>query len=208
MRISQVKIGEPYYYRGVRIIAEEIEALDRDKGIMSSGVICHLEKDKRRKLKAEARHMVPWDEQQKTRRVREADQQHAEQCLLQIQKLIGEGISPQGGVSREYAHLFLTETAAEKILDTCEAKPIPDNRRPSLVECDQEWIRRATLLGQRVRRALGVGHAGAYGGHTLFERGKKFQAQIFFCGDDLEMALRKLSNTKPESSSSLLELIG
>lgn len=208
MRLGDVEIGEPYYYHGGQIIAEEIEMTDLEKGSHFSGVICRLASKADRRLKAEARHMIPWREHQAARRLRRAEDESAQERLREIREIIGEGVEPQGGISRDFAYLFLTEAAAEKTLKICGAKPIPEDRRPSLAQDEREWARRATLLGQRVRRALGAGYAGAHGGHTLLSRGKRFEAQIFFSGDDLEVALNKLEGRNAQPSSTLTELIG
>ena len=207
MRLTEVKIGQAYNYWGNKVVAEEIEKVDYQKGSNFSGVICRVEKTGGT-MKTAARYMIPWEEYQAERRINQLEQQRAEQIVEEIQAIIGEGVAPYGTVRRDYAYLFLTEKASDRLLQICGAKPIPEDRRPSLAQNDQEWIKRATLLGQRLRRALGTGYAGEHGGQMLHKLGKNFQAQIFFYDQDLEEVLKRIKAEEPEPTSTLSELLG
>lgn len=207
MRLTEIKIGETYSYWGNKVVAEEIEKVDYQKGSNFSGIICRVEKTGGT-MKTVARYMIPWEDYQAERRVRQLENQRAEEIVREIQEIIGEGVEPHGNVRSDYAYLFLTEKAAERVLEICGAKPIPEDRRPTMAATDQDWIKRATLLSQRLRRALGTGYAGEYGGRMLHKLGNNFHAQIFFYEQDLEQVLRKIKGEEGEPPSSLSELLG
>lgn len=116
-----------------------------------------------------------------------------------------------GGVGRIEAeeaysnvyHLRFDESAAEALLTGLGGKPLADRCRPSQAETHGEFRDARLSLARRVRRALGVGCASAWGMQRLDQNG--FDCQIEISHDQLLEAVERLD---PEgSASSLADLL-
>lgn len=210
MKLSEIKIGDSYSWGG-QWIAEGIEKANKAAGILEGTVICRSATfgDLR---KINPRYLTPWEEQLAYERMAELGVQEMTRKTQMLREIIGEGTYIDGEIGSSWVRLCFTEAAAERVLEMCRAKPIPDNRRPSKArnstsEID-EYARRCSLLGGRLRRALGAGYCGRYTGAILVQEGGGYQARITFQDDDIDKVLSRLGvKPKADCSSPLGDLL-
>lgn len=209
MRLRDIKIGDSYYYWGSEWVAEGIEEVDKAAGIWQSTVICRatMTGDIR---KIGPRYLISWAEHLAAMRMHELEAQEMAEKVERFRVAVGEGTYLDGKINSTWVTIRFTEAAAERLLDKCGAKPLPENRRPSKVRKSDadEYMRRCALLGGRVRRALGAGYSSRYSGSTLAREGGGYQAQVSFYGDEIDQALAKLGVCEQtEDASALGELL-
>ena len=203
-----MKLGESYYHWGGQWIAEAIERVNRNAG--ASLVICRSVKfgDQR---KISPRYLTPWEDYLAAEKINQIEIKETKQKIEMLCGQLGEGVQLDGEVASTWVSLRFTEAAVERLLEMCNAKPIPADRRPSEVQAsdNDEYIKRCSLLGGRLRRALGVGYCGIYTGASLARAGGEHQAKLSFFGEELDQAIAKLGIETPEDSSSALsQLLG
>ena len=208
MQLKEVKVGGLYSSMGAgKVIVESIEKADRSKGIMQSGAICKsLTTGQTHKIYA--RYLTPWEEHETQQRMNDLQEAEAYEQVERIIEAVGYGAETNQSPPGIYTVMLFTEQAADRVLELCEANPIPGNRRPSLAPDQEQWVKRASLLGQRLRRAIGVGYAGSYAGHILNRDGQKYQAQVAFYGEELKQAADRLAGAAPQTPNPLAELLG
>lgn len=204
MNLKQIKIGETYHHPLLgKVIAHSITDQPTSLPGPKNRVLC------RKPLGATeytvmARQLKSLKEEENERRMEELNREEGERLLSELNALLGDGVdSVNHYVSTEFAILGFSEEAVDNLLSICGANPLPESRRPSGTADRKEWIRRATLLGRRVRRVLGVGRSGNHTGHALAREDMWASAQITLFSGELEKAVAKVREAKhgPQSNA-------
>lgn len=207
MRLKDVKIGEEYHHYMGTVVAEEILERNPAERIYEPLIVCRFVGSKETR-KAQARYLTPLKEWEAEQTMKQAEKEEIVANLQRIVDAIGEGAEVEPEVHQRYAMIKLTESAAERVLAKCEAKPLPDNRRPSKANSKPEKVKMSRLLGQRVRRALGVGYSGGWLGSYLYREtdNPEHQAMIYIYPSQVDQALTKLGGEKQSNRSALSEI--
>lgn len=222
MRLSEVKTGQscfcsdgyyhykvdsPYETRKVKVLG--IRRANREKGINYSLVQCQEEISGKTFL-IDCYFLTPYDDHLAELKMIEEDIEENRRSAGVILAAAGQGVDIT--VGRKATRIQFTEQAADKLLAACGAKPLPDNRRPSLCGPGQEneKARLATLLSRRLARALGGGGVPSWTGEYLHSEGDNFQARIIFQAADIAAAAQTLSGGRQpqENPSALGEMLG
>lgn len=189
-----------------KVIAEEILERNPSQQIYEPLIVCRFANSKETR-KAQARYLTPWAEWEAEQTMKQAEKDEIVEGLQKIADAIGEGAEVEE-VHQRYQMLKLTEAAAERVLARCDAKPLPDNRRPSQYNSKPERVKMSKLLGQRVKRALGVGYSGGWMGSHLYRESDnpEYQAMVYIYPSQMEEALEKLGGKKQQTKSALSEI--
>ena len=204
MKVKQIKLGANYRVYGHcnPLTATSIRPADRKNGIWDTKVIC-TDTVTRQQSKHYPANLTPWDEYLNNKRVQQADKEETLRNAQLIIDAVGDGVivSVNGPL---YARLWFTEEAAETALRILGARPLPDNRRPSLFdEHDPEWERNCVLLGQRLKRAFGAGYAGNW----LSDAARHpYVAELDFY-NNIEKAAQRIAGRPGKQRSELSQLI-
>lgn len=208
MRLADIKIGESYYYWNQEWVAEMIEKADKGAGIWQSGVICRSRKSgERRKLSA--RMLSPWVDYLREEQMYQEEVKEVAEAVKRLTDAVGQGAAYEEPVDSTYISVMFTEEAAARVLESCGAKPLPDDKKPSKAYDDEQFVERSSKLSQRIRRALGVGYAGQSMGYSLLREHGEYHARIYLYGEEVKQAADKIMGIEPaEEQSALSELIG
>lgn len=206
MRISDIKIGESYYYWDEEWTAEIIEKADQNAGIWQSGVICRCKSTGDRR-KITARMLMPWEEHLAQEKLYSDAAAETGRHIKRFADAIGEGADYDREIEHIGVEVKFTEKAAQRLLELCDAQPLPEDKKPSKAPDEETFVERCNNLSQRLRRALGVGHAGRGAGYSLLRANATHHARLYFYDDQAKQAADKLLGAEPEQSSALAELI-
>lgn len=203
--MRDIKTGETYNHPLLgNIVAEAVD--DEKPAYPGAGrkIICR-QPHSGEIFKVYPRSLKTPAEVKQERRMERLDREEGERLLSEMQEILGYGVdAPLSYITPSLAVITFDEEAIDNLLSLCGAKPLTDDKRPSQTSDEAEWVYRATLLGRRVRRALGVGRSGDHTGYALANQGKQAQAQITFFSGELEKAVIKLKEAKEGPKASAL----
>ena len=191
-----------------QVTAEEILPRNPAEDRWEPLIVCRLHNSHETRRSA-ARYLTPWADYQAEQKLRKAEAAEDYTRLQKVVETIGEGAELDSSVRRRFLMIKLTEPAAERILGRCGAKPLPENRRPSKAGSKAEQIRMSKLLGQRVRRALGVGYSGGWMASCLYHHtdNPRYRAMIYIYPHQAETVIAALGGQNPVAQSALAELL-